>query len=71
MESTHINKNRFFVWAVIITLLNPVFAGLLLGIWMMGEPDLRKEGRIVTGFAIVWGLLALLLISKFGSRLGV
>lgn len=71
MDQVTINKNRFFFWAVIITILNPIFAGLLLGIWMMREEGLKKEGRIVTGFAILWGFLALLLVSKFGMNIGM
>ena len=65
MERATINKNRFFFWSVIIAILNPVFSGLILGIIMFSEPELRKEGRIVTVFSIAWGVIALLLVSRF------
>ena len=65
MERAAINKNRFFFWSVIIAILNPVFSGLILGIIMFSEPELRKEGRIVTVFSIAWGVIALLLVSRF------
>ena len=65
MERAAINKNRFFFWSVIIAILNPVFSGLILGIFMFSEPELRKEGRIVTVFSIAWGVIALLLVSRF------
>ena len=65
MERAAINKNRLFFWSVIIAILNPVFSGLILGIFMFSEPELRKEGRIVTVFSIAWGVIALLLVSRF------
>lgn len=64
-ERASIRKNRFFFWAVIIAVLNPVFSGLILGLLMLSEPELRKEGRIVTLFSIAWGIIALLLMLKF------
>lgn len=69
MERASIRKNRFFLWAVIIAVLNPFFSGLILGLYMLSEPDFRKEGRIVTLFSIAWGIIAFLLISKFRSVL--
>ena len=65
MEKVTVIKNRFFFWAVIIAILNPIFSGLILGVFMMSQPDLKKEGRIVTLFAIAWGLIVLMLVSKF------
>ncbi len=69
IQKTAINKSRFFFWAVVITALNPVFSGLILGILFLREPDLKKEGKIVTLFAVVWGLIALGLIYKY--RIGM
>ena len=65
MEQVAIRKNRFFFWAVIIAVLNPIFSGLIIGLVMLTEPDLKKEGRIVTIFSIAWGIIALLLMAKF------
>ncbi len=71
MERAGISKNKFFLWAVIIAVLNPVFSGLILGLVMLSEPELKREGRIVTLFSIAWGVIALLLISKFQHLLGL
>ena len=65
MEKAGIRKNRLFFWAVIITILNPLFSGLILGLVMLSEPDLKREGRVVTLFAVVWGALALALVARF------
>ena len=68
-ERASIKKGRWFFWAVIITVLNPIFAGIIVGLLMMSEPELRKEGRVVTVFACAWGLIALALLVRFGSVL--
>ena len=65
MEHATIRKQRFFIAAVIIAILNPFLSGLILGMVMLKEPDLRKEGRIVLAFSLVWGFIALLLVGKF------
>ncbi|OHA09619.1 MAG: hypothetical protein A3A44_02315 [Candidatus Sungbacteria bacterium RIFCSPLOWO2_01_FULL_60_25] len=65
MERATIQKQRFFIAAVIIAILNPILPGLILGMVMLKEPDLRKEGRIVLAFSLVWGFIALLLVGKF------
>ena len=67
MEKASIRKNRFFLWAVIITILNPMFSGLILGLVMLSEPELKKEGRIITSFSVVWGIMVLFLLARFGG----
>ncbi|MDO8500093.1 MAG: hypothetical protein Q7S66_05590 [bacterium] len=69
MEKITINKNRLFFWSVVIVILNPFFSGLILGLFMISEPELKKEGRIVTLFSILWGVIVLMLVSKFRSIL--
>lgn len=69
IEQASVRKNRLFLWAVVITALNPVLSGLILGILFLREPDLKKEGKIVTLFAVVWGLIELGLIYKY--RIGM
>lgn len=66
-----ISKNRFFFWAVIIAILNPIFSGLILGMFMLSQPALKKEGRIVILFSITWGLIAMLLLSRFRPFFGI
>ena len=65
MEQVAIRKNRFFFWAVIIAVLNPIFAGLILGLVMLSEPGLRREGRVVILFSIAWGLIAAMLVARY------
>lgn len=71
MEKVAISKNRFFFWAVIIAAFNPILSGMILGLFMMSQPELKKEGRIVTLFSAVWGLIVLALVAKFRGALPV
>lgn len=71
MERVTISKSRFFFWAVVIGILNPIFSGLILGLVMLTEPELKKEGRIVILFSAVWGIIVLALIAKFKDVLAL
>lgn len=48
-----------------IALFNPLPAGLILGLVMSAEQDLKREGRIIALFALAWGVVALLLVSRY------
>ncbi|MBI2055336.1 MAG: hypothetical protein HYT42_00360 [Candidatus Sungbacteria bacterium] len=71
MNKAAINKNRLFFWAVIISVLNPIFSGLILGLVLLSEPDFKKEGRVVTLFSLVWGAIVLALLVKFKDSLSL
>ncbi|MBI4132376.1 MAG: hypothetical protein HY474_01955 [Candidatus Sungbacteria bacterium] len=71
MERASIAKNKLFLAAVVIALLNPIFSGLIIGLVMFTESELKREGRIVTAFAIIWGILALALLAKFRYLLAI
>jgi len=65
MEESEIKKNeeiifissrKKWLWlGIFVALLNPVFAGLLLGAVYLSEPELKKEGRIIAAISILWG----------------
>lgn len=54
---------------VVIAVLNPVFAGLIIGLVLLSEPDFRKEGKIVAAFSLIWGVIFMLLVNKFRAVL--
>lgn len=66
MEQISVSKNRLFYGGLAVAVLNPVFAGLILGILFLREPGLRKEGGIILAFSAAWGLIAILLAAKYG-----
>ncbi len=47
-----------------MALLNPVFAGLILGAVYLSEPELKKEGRIVATIAILWGAILFYIVRQ-------
>lgn len=55
------SKKKWFLIGLVIAILNPIFSGLILGIAFWTESQLKKEGKIITAIAVIWGLLAMLL----------
>ncbi len=70
-ERVTVSRGRLFFWAVIIAVLNPIFSGLILGLVMLTEPELKREGRVVTFFSIAWGIIVLMLVAKFRDILPI
>ena len=57
-EKITLSSRRKWLWlGIFIALLNPVFAGLVLGIAFWTEPELKKEAKIVLAIAVSWGLV--------------
>lgn len=55
-EIIFISSRKKWLWlGIFVALLNPVFAGLILGAVYLSEPELKKEGRIIATIAILWG----------------
>ena len=64
-EKLVISSRKKWLWlGILIALINPVFAGLILGAVYLSEPELRREGKIVAAVAILWGAILFYLISK-------
>jgi len=63
-------KNDFPVkklgWAgIFIAVLNPVFAGLILGALFLTEPKLRRFGVATAAISIIWGAISYFLLQKY------
>ncbi len=57
-----LSKKRWFFIGIAVALLNPIFSGLLVGAFFWWkEPEMKREGKIITILAAVWGALLLLL----------
>ncbi|OHA01210.1 MAG: hypothetical protein A3C11_02355 [Candidatus Sungbacteria bacterium RIFCSPHIGHO2_02_FULL_49_12] len=61
------HKNRWFYGGLLIAILNPIFAGLIVGMLLVREPDMRREGMIILSFSFVWGIIVLLLAARYGA----
>lgn len=62
-----ISKSRWFNGALAIAVLNPVFAGLIMGLLLWRTDGMQREGKIVTAFSVIWGGIILLLAYKYGA----
>lgn len=55
------SKKKWFWVGLAITLVNPVFSGLIIGAAFLSEPELKKQGRIIITVAVLWGVAVLFL----------
>lgn len=58
-----LNKKWLLV-GILVAVLNPIFAGLILGAAYLSEPDLKREGKIVAFIALIWGVFLLYYYKK-------
>lgn len=64
-EIIFISSRKKWLWlGIFVALLNPVFAGLILGAVYLSEPELKKEGRIVATIAILWGAILFYIVRQ-------
>lgn len=68
-----ISSRKKWLWlGIIIALVNPVFAGLIMGAVYLSEPELRQAGKIVAAIAILWGAVLFYLVRQnFSAMLGL
>jgi hypothetical protein len=58
------SRKKWFTVALLITLVNPIFSGLIIGSAFLTEPELKKEGKIIIVLAVLWGV-AVMFISRW------
>ncbi|MEK7565350.1 MAG: hypothetical protein AAB394_00200 [Patescibacteria group bacterium] len=63
MEQTF--SKKWLYMGLVITILNPVFSGLILGAVYITEPGLKKYGRIILPITVIWGAIAFWLSAKY------
>lgn len=54
------SRKKWFWLGIAISLISPI-SGFILAIAFWTEPDLKKAGRTILIFAIVWGVIFLYL----------
>lgn len=54
-----LTSRKKWLWlGIIIALINPIFSGLILGLFFWTEPELKKEAKIILAISVIWGLMA-------------
>lgn len=60
-----ISSAKKWLWlGIAVALINPIFAGLILGAAYLTEPELKQAGRIVAAISILWGAILLYLVRQ-------
>lgn len=66
MEKVTISKNKLVTLGLAITILNPIFSGLIFGLVLwLSEKELKKEGKIIAILSIIWGAIIMLISYRF------
>jgi len=65
------SKRKWFIIAIVIAILNPIFSGLVISFAFLTEPELRKQGKILLVISFLWAIVLAYLIEllKRGSYL--
>lgn len=61
------SKKLWFKIGLAVAILNPMLSGLILGVFFWKEPEMKREGKIITSISVVWGAIALLLAKALRS----
>ena len=59
------SKKKWFIIGIIITILNPIFSGLIMSFGFLTEPKLRREGKILLVISFLWAIILAYLIEVF------
>jgi hypothetical protein len=62
---------KWLIIGLLISLANPYFAGIILGIALWSEPNTKLEGKIIVGFSIIWTLSHAFLVRHQGFKLPI
>lgn len=64
------SKQKLIIVSLLITIFNPIFAGLIFGLFLYSEPELKKEGRLIIILSALWGGILFALSSRFSKFFG-
>lgn len=66
------SKKKWFWLGLLVALVNPIFAGLIMGAVYLSEPELKRSGLVISAVAVVWGALMFYLMRQnFANPLGL
>ena len=63
------SRKKLFWTAILIALLNPVFAGFIVAAAFLSEPGLRREGKIIAAAAIVSAVIQVYFLMENSSQI--
>ncbi len=64
-DQIFLSRQKLTIVALLITLLNPIFAGLIFGLFLLSEPEFKKEGKLIIILSLLWGGISFVLVRRF------
>lgn len=64
-EIISVSKQKWVIVGLLITLANPIFAGLIYGLALWREPSLKKEGKLIVFLSLIWGAIQTSFIMRY------
>lgn len=64
-ERIFISKQKLSVIGLIITIFNPLPAGLIYGWFLFKEKKTKEDGKLIIIFSLFWGAISLALAQKY------
>jgi hypothetical protein len=64
-ETVVLSRQKWIIVGLIITILNPLFAGLIYGLALWREPSFKKEGRLIAILSLFWGAIQLAFFARY------
>lgn len=65
LDQVSVSKQKWIIVGLLITLLNPIFAGLIYGLSLWREPDFKKEGKLIIFLSLIWGAVQTILLTRY------
>jgi hypothetical protein len=64
------SRNKVIIIGALITIFNPIFAGVIFALFMRSEPMLKKESTLLLILSLLWGGLLFVLNDRLATMLG-
>ncbi len=64
-ETVLVSRQKWIIIGLIITIVNPFFAGLIYGWALWREKDLKKEGKWIMILSLLWGAIQAALLMRY------
>jgi len=59
------SRQKLIIIGLLITLVNPIFAGLIFGLYLYSEKEFKKDGRLIIILSLLWGGISFILVRRF------
>jgi len=58
------SKQKLIILGILIILVNPFLAVLIFSLYLLSEPELKKEGKLILILSLLWGGISFILVRR-------